>query len=451
MRNLVTPGDPEPVQTMNRSGSEALFERAQQLLPGGVNSPVRAFKGVGGTPVFVQRAFGPYIEDVDGNRYIDYIGSWGPMILGHAHPDVIGAIVDAASRGTSYGCPTAGENEFAEMVIAMVPGVEMVRMVSSGTEATLSAIRVARGFTGRPKLLKFKGGYHGHGDSLLSDAGSGVATLGLPSTPGVLAEVAANTITIELNDVDALRLAFERYGTELAAVIIEPVAGNMGCVAPREGYLQALRELCTQAGTVLIFDEVMTGFRVSLGGAQEHYGVTPDMTTLGKIIGGGLPVGAYGGKREIMQMVAPAGPVYQAGTLSGNPLAMAAGMATLRLLSADREFYPRLAARTRELYDGLCAAAAEAGVAVTGHCVGAMFGIFFTNEEVWSYADAKRSRVAEYNRFFHEMLDRGVYLAPSAFEASFTGLGHDSAVIAETLAAARASFAVVAREFGRSC
>jgi len=429
---------------VSRPRSEALFARAVELLPGGVNSPVRAFRGVGGTPVFVRNASGAYIEDEDGRRYVDFIGSWGPMILGHAHPRVVAAITEAAGRGTSYGCPTAAENDFAELVIDMVPSLEMVRMVNSGTEATLSAIRVARGFTGRPKLLKFKGCYHGHGDSLLSDAGSGVATLGLPSTPGVLPEVAANTITVPFNDPEALAAAFDAHGDQLAAAIVEPVAGNMGCIPPREGYLEQLRALCDQTGAVLIFDEVMTGFRVAAGGAQQRYGVTPDMTTLGKIIGGGLPVGAYGGRRDIMEKVAPAGPVYQAGTLSGNPLAVAAGMATLTILRDNPDLYDTLESRTARLHAGMLAAAADAGVTVHGHQVGAMFGVFFSDTPVWDYAGAKAARVEQFNRFFHEMLDRGVYLAPSAFEAAFTSVAHTDEIIDQVLDAARASFAAVA-------
>jgi glutamate-1-semialdehyde 2,1-aminomutase len=413
-------------------------------MPGGVNSPVRAFKGVGGTPVFIKSAHGPYIVDEDGNQYIDYIGSWGPMILGHANETVVAAITEAARKGTSYGCPTAGETEFAELVIEMVPSVEMVRMVNSGTEATLSAIRVARGFTGRPKLLKFKGCYHGHGDSLLSDAGSAVATLGLPSTPGVLPEVAANTLTVPFNDLEATEMVFKKWGNDLAGVIVEPIAGNMGCVPPKPGFLEGLRSLCTAHGTVLIFDEVMTGFRVAPGGAQQRLGVTPDMTTLGKIIGGGLPVGAYGGRRDIMEQVTPAGPVYQAGTLSGNPLAVAAGMATLKILRDQSGLYEGLETETKRLYEGLLAAAAKAGVPITGHQAGAMFGIFFSETPVWSFEDAKAANVAGYNRFFHEMLDRGVYFAPSAFEASFTGVGHQGEVVDATLAAAAEAFAVVA-------
>lgn len=430
---------------MDRSTSAALFARALPVIPGGVNSPVRAFKGVGGTPVFVRRAEGAYIEDEDGHRYIDYIGSWGPMILGHARREVLDAVREAAELGTSYGCPTRGEVEFAELVIEMVPSIEMVRMVNSGTEATLSAIRLARGATGRPKLLKFKGCYHGHGDSLLSDAGSGVATLGLPSTPGVLPEVAANTITVEFNDVDALEAAFAAHGPSLAAVIVEPIAGNMGCVLPREGYLERLRALCTASGTVLIFDEVMTGFRVAPGGAQERFGVIPDLTTLGKIIGGGLPVGAYGGRRDLMEHVAPAGPVYQAGTLSGNPLAVAAGRTTLTILRDDPSIYETLERRTRRLFEGLLSAGREAGVPVTGHQAGAMFGIFLRDEPVWSYADAKKADADRFRIFFHAMLDRGIYLAPSAFEAGFTSIAHDDAIIERTIEAAREAFREVAR------
>ncbi len=427
-----------------RPGSQREFARACEVMPGGVNSPVRAFRGVGGTPVFMQRAQGAYVYDIDDRRYIDYVGSWGPMILGHAHPAVVRAVAETAANGTSFGCPTVGETDFADQIIAMVPSVEMVRLVNSGTEATLSAIRLARGFTGRPRLLKFRGCYHGHGDSLLSDAGSGVATLGLPSTPGVLPEVAANTITVPFNDADALSGAFDAYGGELAAVIVEPIAGNMGCIPPRDGYLALMRELCTKHGVVLIFDEVMTGFRVAPGGAQERFGVTPDLTTLGKIIGGGLPVGAYGGRRDIMEHIAPAGSVYQAGTLSGNPLAVAAGSTTLRLLRETPGLYDDLERRTRQLFEGLLEAAAAAGVAVSGHQVGAMFSVFFRAEPVWSYEDAKAADTARFGRFFHEMLDRGVYLAPSAFEASFTGAAHGDAEIEATLAAARASFAAVA-------
>jgi glutamate-1-semialdehyde 2,1-aminomutase len=428
---------------MDRSRSEALFGRACELLPGGVNSPVRAFRGVGGTPIFMKRAFGAFIEDEDGNRYIDYIGSWGPMIVGHAHPRVVEAIARTAANGTSFGCPTAAESTFAELVMAMVPSIEMVRMVSSGTEATLSAIRLARGFTGRPRLLKFKGCYHGHGDSLLADAGSGVATLGIPGTPGVLPEVAAETVTIEYNDVEALEAAFVEHGDKLAGVIVEPVAGNMGCVLPRDGYLQRIRELCDKHGALLIFDEVMTGFRVAAGGAQQLYGVRPDLTTLGKVIGGGLPVGAYGGRRDVMAMIAPSGSVYQAGTLSGNPLAVAAGMETLRIIRETPNFYETLSGRTLRLKNGIVDAANSAGVPAVGAAVGAMFGFFLNSAPVCSYADAKTSDVATFRRFYHAMLDRGVYLAPSAFEAGFVSYSHDDGIIDRTIEAARESFALV--------
>lgn len=430
---------------MDRSRSEALYAAACERMPGGVNSPVRAFRGVGGTPVFIERAEGPYVFDVDGNRYIDYVGSWGPMILGHARAEVIDAVKKVAESGTSFGAPTAAETEFAELVSTMVPSIEMMRCVNSGTEATLSAIRLARGFTGRPRILKFQGCYHGHGDSLLADAGSGVATLGIPGTPGVLPEVASNTITVPYNDPEALDAAFRTHGDRLACAIVEPVAGNMGCVRPRDGYLEQLRALCTEYGAVLIFDEVMTGFRVAKGGAQAYFDVEPDLTTLGKIVGGGMPIGVYGGRRDIMEHVAPVGPVYQAGTLSGNPVAVAAGMATLRLLEAGGDaLYAKLDAATAKLAAGMHAAAAEAGLATVGHQVGAMFGMYFRDQEVWSYAEAKQSDTERFGRFFHAMLDRGVYLAPSAFEACFVGTEHDDAVIEATLAAAREAFAAVA-------
>lgn len=434
---------------LSRPRSEELFARACERMPGGVNSPVRAFRGVGGTPVFIRAASGATIEDEDGHRYIDYVASWGPMLLGHAHPVVLEAIREAASSGTSFGAPTARETIFAERIIEMVPSVEMVRLVNSGTEATLSAIRLARGFTGRPRLLKFEGCYHGHGDSLLVAAGSGVATLGIPGTPGVLPAVARETITIPFNDIEALESAFAAHGDALAAAIIEPVAGNMGCVPPREGYLERLRRLCTAHGAVLIFDEVMTGFRVAAGGVQERTGVTPDLTTLGKVVGGGLPLAAYGGRREIMEQVAPAGPVYQAGTLSGNPLAVAAGLATLDLLREDPDIYTRLEATGRRLFEGLREAAAEAGVAVHGHQVGAMFSLYFTDTPVWSFAEAQRTRTDLYGRFFHEMLDRGVYLAPSAYEALFPGAAHTDEDVDRTLAAAREAFRVLAEDAPR--
>ncbi len=425
---------------MNRARSEALFEEAKGLIPGGVNSPVRAFRGVGGTPVFVRRAYGPYIEDEDGNRYLDFIGSWGPMILGHARPEVLEAITRTAADGTSFGCPTARESDMARLIRELVPSMERVRMVSSGTEATLSAIRLARGFTGRPKLLKFSGNYHGHGDSLLVDAGSGVATLGIPATPGVLPEVAQQTLTAPFNDLDATRALFDRFGGELAAVIVEPVAGNMGCILPQPGFLEGLRSLCTQHRTILIFDEVMTGFRVALGGAQAHYGVSPDLTTLGKIVGGGLPAAAYGGRADIMARIAPAGDIYQAGTLSGNPLAMAAGITTLELLKSMPSLYADLSRRSARLASGLVERAHAAGFPATAQSVGGMFSIFFTNEPVTDYASAKRADAALFGRFFHQMLDRGFYLAPSAFEAAFIGSQHSDELVEETLAAAAASF-----------
>ncbi|MFT6395678.1 MAG: glutamate-1-semialdehyde 2,1-aminomutase [Bradymonadia bacterium] len=430
---------------MTRSRSAELFAAACKRLPGGVNSPVRAFKGVGGTPVFFEKAKGPHVWDVDGNRYIDYVGSWGPMILGHAQPAVIEAVIKAAHNGTSFGAPTAAETEFAELICSMMPNIEMLRAVNSGTEATLSAIRVARGYTGRPKLLKFKGCYHGHADSLLADAGSGVATLGIPGTPGVLPEVARNTITVPFNDEAALKAAFETHGAELAGAIIEPVAGNMGCIPPKGDFLALLRQLCTDAGTVLIFDEVMTGFRVAKGGVQALWNVAPDLTTLGKIVGGGMPVGVYGGKREIMEKVAPSGPIYQAGTLSGNPVAMAAGLATLHILNDTEGLYEGLDRATATLSKGMHDAAASAGLATVGHQVGAMFSLYFTDTQVWSYEAAKASKTELFARFFHEMLDRGVYLAPSAYEACFTGTLHSDAIIAETLVAARESFAAIAR------
>lgn len=429
---------------MNQRTSQALFERAQQRIPGGVNSPVRAFKGVGGTPLFIQQAYGAYVVDEDANTYIDYVGSWGPMILGHARAEVLEAIQAAAAKGTSYGAPTRAEVEFAELICTLMPSIEMVRLVNSGTEATLSAIRLARGYTGRPRILKFSGCYHGHGDSLLVSAGSGVATLGIPGTPGVTAETARDTITAPFNDLDALRAVFEEHGEHLAAVIFEPVAGNMGCVPPVPGFLELARALCTASGALLICDEVMTGFRVALGGAQAKYRIEPDLTTLGKIIGGGLPVGAYGGKREIMEQVAPAGPVYQAGTLSGNPLAVAAGMTQLRILQANPDVYAQMEARGVALKNGFIAAAAEVGIPLVGAAVGGMFGVFFSETPVHSFEAAQRSDVAAYGRFFHAMLARGVYLAPSAFETSFLSTAHDDAVVERTLEAARGAFIALA-------
>lgn len=419
--------------------SEKLFARAVELMPGGVNSPVRAFRGVGGTPRFIAEARGATMTDVDGRTYVDYVGSWGPMILGHADPEVIDALRAALARGTSYGAPTELEVEMAEEIIDAVPSVEMVRMVNSGTEATMSALRLARGATARNKIVKFEGCYHGHGDSLLVKAGSGVATLGLPDSPGVTSSVAHDTITAPFNDAAALEQVFDEHGADIAACIVEPVVGNMGCVPPREGYLQHLRDITTRHGALLIFDEVMTGFRLARGGAQELYGVAPDLTTLGKIIGGGLPVGAYGGRRDIMEQIAPAGPVYQAGTLSGNPLAMTAGLATLRRLR-DRAVYERLEQAGQRLCEGLAEAAREAGVATVTNRVGSMFTTFFNASPVNDWPSAARSDRALYGKFFHAMLDAGVYLAPSQFEAAFIGVAHTDELLDKTVEAARKAF-----------
>ena len=426
------------------TSNHELFQRARRLMPGGVNSPVRAFKSVGGEPFFTARADGAYLWDVEGTRYIDYVGSWGPMIVGHNHPAVREAVVRAAQGGLSFGTPCPAEITMAETISRLVPSMEMVRMVNSGTEATMSAIRLARGATGRSKIVKFEGCYHGHGDSFLVKAGSGALTFGVPNSPGVPKANADLTLTLPYNDLDAAKALFAEQGGEIACLIIEPVAGNMNCILPKDGYLQGLRELCTQSGALLVFDEVMTGFRVALGGAQAHYGVTPDLTTFGKVIGGGMPVGAYGGRRDLMEQVAPAGPIYQAGTLSGNPVAMAAGLAMLELIQAPG-FHEQLAARTRLLTDGLQSAADGAGIAFSTNRVGGMFGLFFGADTVDSYAKAVACDSAAFNRFFHAMLDRGVYLAPSAFEAGFMSSAHDDAVIAETLAAARESFGILAR------
>jgi glutamate-1-semialdehyde 2,1-aminomutase len=417
------------------------FINAQKHIPGGVNSPVRAFKGVGGDPIFFERASGPFVFDPDGNRYIDYVGSWGPMILGHAHAEVIDAVGEVIRKGLSFGAPTEIETEMANLVCELVPSIELVRMVSSGTEATMSAIRLARGFTGRDKIVKFEGCYHGHSDSLLVKAGSGMLTLGEPSSPGVPAALAEQTVTLNFNDLAHVEQTFARIGDQIACIIVEPVAGNMNCIPPQPGFLQGLRELCDRYGSVLIFDEVMTGFRVALGGAQAHFGVTPDLTTLGKVIGGGMPVGAFGGKREIMERIAPLGPVYQAGTLSGNPVAMTAGMITLRLISGPG-FYERLTQTTQRLVAGIGAAAAEAGIALTSNQVGGMFGLFFTEAaQVSDYAQATACDQQRFQRFFHAMLQRGVYLAPSAFEAGFVSAAHGDAEIDATIAAAAEAFA----------
>ncbi|HEY6941988.1 glutamate-1-semialdehyde 2,1-aminomutase [Dokdonella sp.] len=421
-----------------------LFQRAQARIPGGVNSPVRAFKSVGGEPFFTARADGAYLWDVEGTRYVDYVGSWGPMIVGHNHPSVRAAVERAIRDGLSFGTPCEAEVTMAETIAEIVPSIDVVRMVNSGTEATMSAIRLARGHTGRQRIVKFEGCYHGHGDAFLVKAGSGALTLGVPTSPGVPKALADLTLTLPYNDLDAAQRLFAESGDEIAALIIEPVAGNMNCILPREGYLAALRELCTKHGALLIFDEVMTGFRVALGGAQAHYGITPDLSTFGKIIGGGMPVGAYGGRREIMLQVAPAGPIYQAGTLSGNPVAMAAGLAMLDLVRTPG-FHAELDRRTRLLTDGFAAAAAEAGVPFSVNRICGMFGLFFTDAaKVETYAQATACDVAMFNRFFHAMLSRGVYLAPSAFEAGFVSIAHSEDVIAATIDVARAAFRAAA-------
>ena len=421
---------------MNHQASHDLFTRAQSLMPGGVNSPVRAFKSVGGEPFFAKRAEGAYLIDVDGNRYVDYIGSWGPMIAGHAHPQVLDAVAKVMRDGLSFGVPNALEVTMAETITRLVPSCEMVRMVNSGTEATLSAIRLARGATGRSRIVKFEGCYHGHGDSFLVKAGSGMLTLGVPDSPGVPKALADLTSTLPYNDFEAATALFDALGADIAALIVEPIVGNANCILPREGYLQHLRALCTQHGAILIFDEVMTGFRVALGGAQQRYGVRPDLSTFGKIIGGGMPVGAYGGRADLMRQIAPSGPIYQAGTLSGNPVAMAAGLATLELIQAPG-FHAALEKRTHELCDGFEAAAREAGVALTTTRSCAMFGLFFTDQQVETYAQATACDVAAFRRFFHGMLNRGVYLAPSAYEAGFLSSAHGDLEINHTLEAAR--------------
>jgi len=416
-----------------------LFQRALMLMPGGVNSPVRAFKSVGGEPFFTDHADGAYLWDVEGKRYIDYVGSWGPMIAGHNHPRVRTAVEQAARAGLSFGTPCPAEITMAETITRLVPSMQMVRMVNSGTEATMAAIRVARGFTGREKIVKFEGCYHGHGDAFLVKAGSGALTFGVPTSPGVPKALADLTLTLPYNDLDAARALFAQVGDEIAGLIIEPVAGNMNCIPPRAGYLQGLRELCTRHGALLIFDEVMTGFRVALGGAQQLYGITPDLSTFGKVIGGGMPVGAYGGRREIMQQVAPAGPIYQAGTLSGNPIAMAAGLAMLELIQAPG-FYADIERKTHLLVDGLLAVAIDAGVPFSVNAVCGMFGLFMTPARVETYAQATACDVPSFNRFFQAMLGRGVYLAPSAFEAGFMSAAHSEQDIADTLQAAREAF-----------
>jgi len=423
--------------------SHDLFAAAQQHIPGGVNSPVRAFKGVGGDPVFIESAKGAYMYDAEGKQYIDYVGSWGPMILGHAHPEVLDAVAGVIQKGLSFGAPTELETRMADKVCELVPSMDMVRMVSSGTEATMSAIRLARGFTGRDKIVKFEGCYHGHSDSLLVKAGSGMLTLGEPSSPGVPAALAEHTITLTFNDIEQVKKAFSEVGEQIACIIVEPVAGNMNCIPPLEGFLEGLREVCDEYGSVLIFDEVMTGFRVALGGVQGLYKVKPDMTTLGKVIGGGMPVGAFGGKREIMEKIAPLGPVYQAGTLSGNPVAMTAGMKTLELISQP-EFFSDLTRKTTQLVAGMLDLAKSANIDMTANQVGAMFGLFFTDaEKVTDFAGSMACDQERFRKFFHGMLDHGVYMAPSAFEAGFVSAAHTDEDIANTLSAAAEVFATL--------
>ena len=425
---------------MNRN--EQLFEASQKVIPGGVNSPVRAFKGVGGTPVFFSRAEGSRVWDADGREYIDYVGSWGPAILGHAHPATVKAVQDAAARGLSFGAPTEAELEIAELIVKLVPSIEKVRLVSSGTEATMSAIRLARGFTGRSKIIKFEGCYHGHADFLLVKAGSGALTFGHPTSAGVPAETAAQTLVLDYNDVAGLERTFAEVGKDIACIIVEPFAGNMNLVKPTAAFMTAMRALCDQHGALLIFDEVMTGFRVDLTSAQGLLGIRPDLTTLGKVIGGGMPVGAFGGRADIMDQLAPLGPVYQAGTLSGNPVAVAAGLATLKALSAPG-FYQRLSASTHSLVTGLQQAAQDAGVTFCADSVGGMFGLYFAATPPASFNEVMRMDKEKFNRFFHAMLDHGVYLAPSAFEAGFVSAAHTEADIAATIEAARKAFAAL--------
>ncbi|MEZ5598129.1 MAG: glutamate-1-semialdehyde 2,1-aminomutase [Pseudomonadales bacterium] len=423
---------------MNRQHSHDLFSRATRRIPGGVNSPVRAFRGVGGDPVFFTRGDGPYLFDADGNRYVDYVGSWGPMLFGHTARHVVDAVIAQAQSSLGYGAPTELEIQVAEKINELMPAMEMVRMVSSGTEATMSAIRLARGHTGRDLIVKFDGCYHGHSDSLLSKAGSGLLTLGIPNCPGIPEDIAKLTLTLPFNDADAVEDAFRQYQGRIACIIVEPVAGNMGCVPPKAGFLQALRDITTRHGALLIFDEVITGFRVALGGAQALYGVTPDLTTLGKIIGGGLPVGAFGGRADIMASIAPTGPVYQAGTLSGNPLTMAAGLATLNQLNTA--LYTTLEVRTRKLADGLTEAAREAGFMVATNTVCGMFSLFFDVEAVHEFADVSRANADIYKAWFHKMLDAGFYLAPSAYEVAFLSAAHTTQTTESTIDAARRAF-----------
>lgn len=419
--------------------SETLFCEAQKFIPGGVNSPVRAFKSVNMSPLFIKKASGPKIIDVDGNEYIDYVGSWGPLILGHAHPKVIVALENALSNGTSYGAPTEIETQLAKLVIQAVPSIEIVRMVNSGTEAAMSAIRLARGYTKREKIIKFEGCYHGHADCLLVKAGSGASTLGIPDSPGITKDLAKLTITLPFNDIEKVKECFQKEGDQIACIILEPIAGNMGVIPPEKGFLEGLKKITEQYKSILIFDEVMTGFRVAFGGAQQLYGITPDLTCLGKIIGGGLPVGAYGGKKEIMDYIAPVGPVYQAGTLSGNPLAMTAGLTTLNLISRNG-FYENLDQKAEDLCSGLKSLAEEKGLPVYFTRVGSMFSAFFTDNQVKNYQDAKKSNLTMFTKYFQNMLNNGIYLAPSQFEAGFMSSAHTSEDIDKTLDAARKSF-----------
>jgi len=422
------------------SKSEELFLKAQKSIPGGVNSPVRAFKSVGGTPLFIERAEGAYLYDVEGKRYIDYVGSWGPMIAGHANPEIIEAVQQAVSKGLSYGAPTEIEIIMAERIKELMPSIEMVRMVSSGTEATMSAIRLARGFTGRDNIVKFEGGYHGHGDSLLVKAGSGALTLGEPNSPGVPAALAQHTLTLDYNNIDQVDALFEQMGDKIACIIVEPIAGNMNCIPPVTGFLDKLRQVCDQYGAVLIFDEVMTGFRVALGGAQSVYNITPDLTTLGKIIGGGMPVGAFGGRKDIMQALSPVGPVYQAGTLSGNPIAMTAGLKTLEIISRDG-FYQDLNKKTTDFVADMLAVAKKNNISLTSNQVGAMFGLFFTDiEGVKSFDEVMQCNAEQFNRFFHGMLEAGINFAPSAYEAGFVSSAHTPEDLQQTVAVAEKVF-----------
>ncbi|MEP4890458.1 MAG: glutamate-1-semialdehyde 2,1-aminomutase [Aliiglaciecola sp.] len=426
--------------------SQQLFEQAQKHIPGGVNSPVRAFKAVGGTPPFIVKADGPYIYDADGKQYIDYVQSWGPMVLGHNNPKIRQAVIDAAENGLSFGAPTESEVTMAEMVNKLVPSMEMLRMVNSGTEATMSAIRLARGVTGKNKILKFEGCYHGHADSLLVKAGSGALTLGVPSSPGVPADVAQHTLTMEFNNIDSVKQAFTEFGDDIACIIVEPVAGNMNCIPPVDGFLQGLRDICDQHNSILIFDEVMTGFRVSRGGAQELYSIVPDLTCLGKVIGGGMPVGAFGGKAEIMQQIAPTGPIYQAGTLSGNPIAMAAGLASLTQIQ-EPGLYDKLTLATKTLAEGIKSLALEHGIPMTVNYAGSMFGIFFTDiEKVTNYQQAINCDTEMFNRFFHSMLAKGVYLAPASYEAGFVSALHDMDIVEKTLQITKQVFAELTAE-----